>query len=71
MLLLEDLLPVLRMVMRASLVPTLRASSLRGLSRDCPAKTEECMAVAAAMATCDTKSDRIQGMQTRQRRRIR
>jgi hypothetical protein len=47
--LLEDLLPVLRMVTRASTLPTLRESSLTGLSRDCPAKAVEAHAVAAAM----------------------
>ena len=41
---------VLRMVTRASLVPTWRASSLTGLSRDCPAKAVEAHAVAAAIA---------------------
>jgi hypothetical protein len=46
----EDLLAVLRMVMRASTLPTLRESSLTGLSRDCPAKAVEAHAVAAAMA---------------------
>ena len=46
----EDLAAVLRIVMRASLVPTWRASSLTGLRRLCPAKAVECMAVAAAMA---------------------
>ena len=46
----EDFCWVLRMVTRASLVPTWRASSLTGLSRDCPAKAVEAHAVAAAMA---------------------
>ena len=46
----EDFCWVLRMVMRASLVPTWRASSLTGLSRDCPAKAVEAHAVAAAIA---------------------
>ena len=46
----EDFWTVLRMVMRASLVPTWRASSLTGLSRDCPAKAMEAHAVAAAIA---------------------
>jgi hypothetical protein len=41
---------VRRMVTRASLVPTWRASSLTGLSRDCPAKAVEAHAVAAAIA---------------------
>jgi hypothetical protein len=45
-----DLLTVLRMVTRASTLPTLRESSLTGLSRDCPAKAVEAHAVAAAMA---------------------
>jgi hypothetical protein len=37
----EDLLTALRMVTRASTLPTLRESSLTGLSRDCPAKAVE------------------------------
>ena len=46
----EDFWTVRRMVTRASLVPTWRASSLTGLSRDCPAKAVEAHAVAAAIA---------------------
>ena len=51
--LVEDLLTVLRMVTRASTLPTLRESSLTGLSRDCPAKAVEAHAVAAAMVAAD------------------
>jgi hypothetical protein len=37
-------------VTRASTLPTLRESSLTGLSRDCPANAVEAHAVAAAIA---------------------
>lgn len=46
-----DLLTVRRIVTRASTLPTLRDSSLTGLSRLCPAKPVECIAIAAAMST--------------------
>jgi hypothetical protein len=49
----EDLLTVLRMVTRASTLPTLRESSFTGLSRDCPANAVEAHAVAAAMVADD------------------
>ena len=49
--LLLGLLAVLRMVTRASVVPTLRASSLLCFNSDCPAKAVEAHAVAAAMVT--------------------
>lgn len=45
-----DLLTVRRIVTRASTLPTLRDSSFTGLSRLCPAKAVECIAVAAAMS---------------------
>ena len=45
-----DRLTLLRIETRASLVPTFLASSLTGLSRDCPAKAVEAHAVAAAIA---------------------
>lgn len=48
--LLADLLADLRIVTRASLVPTLLASSLLCFNRDWPAKAVEAHAVAAAIA---------------------
>ena len=48
--LLADLLADLRIVTRASLVPTLRASSLLCFNRDWPAKAVDAHAVAAAIA---------------------
>ena len=51
-----DLLAVLRMVTRASLVPTRRASSLLCLSKLWPAKAVEAHAVAAAMSPIAERS---------------
>jgi hypothetical protein len=55
--LLEDLLADLRMVTRASLAPTLRASSLLCLSKLWPAKAVDAHAVAAAMATTELRDE--------------
>ena len=55
--LLADLLAVLRMVTRASLAPTLRASSLLCLSKLWPAKAVDAHAVAAAMATTERRDE--------------
>jgi hypothetical protein len=60
-----DLFTVLRMVTRAWLEPTLRESSLTGLSKDCPAKVVEAQAVAAAIATSETTIDYTKTLQMR------